>query len=261
MYHDIYENDTSESGFLRERDLPYKLSFKAFEEQVIAIDRYCKSKGDSQCHVVFSFDDGGKSFYKLAAPILEKYGHKGLFFISTQYIGEDTFLNAEEIKSLSQRGHIIGSHAHTHEHLYKLSDAQVDVEWKKSVEILSGITGAPIENASIPNGDSSKRVLDAAWRNGIKHIYTSEPTTKVGYYKDMEIIGRYVVLADSTSDYVMSIISKRSVRFKLSVKRAVIRCVKALLGDHYVVLKTKFLNLLGKNIENGKSESSMDRPM
>ena len=42
MYHDIYLHDTNETGFLRERDLPYKIRKDSFEQQVKAIDDYCQ---------------------------------------------------------------------------------------------------------------------------------------------------------------------------------------------------------------------------
>lgn len=237
MYHDVYYRDSNESGFLRERDLLYKMEAGAFEEQVRTISEYCKTANLSKEHVVFTFDDGGKSFYSVIAPILEKYGYKGLFFITTKYIGTNTFLNETEIRDLHKRGHIIGSHAHTHEHLYTLSDKQLEEEWKISTEILSRILGEKIKYASIPNGDTSKRVLHYAKRYGIEHVYTSEPTTNVGDWNGVEVIGRYVLLGDSSTDYVMSIIKSKKTRFFLICKRTILKLIKSVLGQYYVKLK------------------------
>ena len=239
MYHDVYKSDANESGFLRERDLPYKIQLDVFEEQVKSLRDYCENNNLLRDTIVFTFDDGGKSFYMLVAPVLEKYGFKGLFFISTQYINTETFLNKDEIIELHKRGHIIGSHAHSHEHLYTLTDSQVIAEWRTSVEILSEIVGEPVRYASIPNGDTSKRVLDAVYNSGIRTIYTSEPTTKVNYYKDMRIIGRYVVLSEDSTQHVLSIVSSKKTRLILSCKRAVLRVIKTILGDNYVSLKNK----------------------
>lgn len=237
MYHDVYAYDSNESGFLRERDFPYKMKLETFEEHVHKIHDYCELHKLPRNHVVFSFDDGGKSFYTIIAPILEKYGYKGIFFITTKYINTNTFLSESEILSLHQRGHIIGTHAHTHEHLYTLSDEDIENEWKQSIDILSKIIDTPIIYASIPNGDTSKRVLDNAKKYGIKYIYTSEPTTKISYFKGMEIIGRYVLFATSTTDYVLSIITSSRKRFMLSCKRSILKVFKTLLGGYYVKLK------------------------
>ena len=86
MYHDVFVHDTNESGFQRERDLPYKMNASMFERHVKSISDYCESTHQSKNHVVFTFDDGGKSFHQVIAPILEKYGFKGIFFITTKYI-------------------------------------------------------------------------------------------------------------------------------------------------------------------------------
>lgn len=237
MYHDVYVHETNESGFLRERDLPYKMKVDMFEEHVQNICDYCDSHNLPKSDIIFTFDDGGKSFYAVVAPILEKYGFKGVFFVTTKYIGTETFLNEDEIRDLYNRGHIIGSHAHTHEHLYTLVDNQVEQEWDQSTKILSGILGIPVEYASIPNGDTSKRVLQYAEKYGIKHVYTSEPTTRVSKFGDMDVIGRYVLQADSSVDYVMSIITSPTMRFLLSCKRAVLKLIKAVLGSNYIKLK------------------------
>ena len=237
LYHDVFSHEPFESGFLRERDMPYKLRANLFEEHVRKVSEYCSDKGLSKDYVVFTFDDGGKSFHTVIAPILEKYGYRGVFFISTQYIGEDSFLNESEIQDLYSRGHIIGSHAHTHEHLYKLSNDQLKEEWAKSSSILSRIIGQPVLYASIPNGDTSKRVLEYAKECGFKFIYTSEPTTKRVLWKEMEIIGRYVLMSNCSSDTVVSIISSASKRLSLSIKRVFVKLIKAMLGEHYLAFK------------------------
>lgn len=237
MYHDVFEHDPCESGFLQERDLPYKISAVEFEKHIKAISEYCSQKGLPKDYVVFTFDDGGKSFSQVIAPILERYGYRGLFFISTNYIGTDTFLTEDEIRELHQKGHIIGSHAHHHVHMYSLTEEEVQCEWSTSVKILQNIIGAPIAYASIPNGDMSKTVLNSVSACGIKHIYTSEPVTKISVYNDMEVIGRYVLLVNSTTEYVQSIISSSRRRMALSLKRSILKVVKSILGSSYLKLK------------------------
>lgn len=237
MYHDVYVCDTNESGFLRERDMPYKMSAARFEKQVKAVADHCMHFNLPKDHVVFTFDDGGKSFHSVIAPILEKYGYRGVFFISTRYIGSETFLSEDEIYDLHERGHLIGSHSHNHEHMDSLSDEVLDNEWQQSVKILSDIIKVPVIHASVPNGDISAAVLSGASRAGIMNLYTSEPTTEISSFEHMRVVGRYVMLNDSTPEYLISIISSPARRFFLSVRRHVIRMMKALLGFNYVKVK------------------------
>jgi peptidoglycan/xylan/chitin deacetylase (PgdA/CDA1 family) len=237
MYHDVYIRDVNESGFNRERDLMYKMDVVTFESHVKNIHNLCRQKSLPLENIVFTFDDGGKSFLDVIAPILDKYGFKGLFFISTKYIGTDTFLNKADIVELHKSGHIIGSHAHSHEHFYTLSDNQIDEEWKISIMTLSEIIGCDVTYASVPNGDASQHVIRSAYEHGINYLYTSEPTIKISHYVDMSIYGRYVLLNNSSSEYVMSILDSKRVRFQLLFKRKLLQIVKNLLGNNYIRLK------------------------
>lgn len=241
MYHDVYHHDLTESGFCRDRDILYKMNSQNFEEQVRSISEYFRKNNISPDSIVFTFDDGGKSFYTIIAPILERYGFKGMFFISTNYIGCETFLTAAQIKELSLRGHIIGSHAHTHEHLNTLSDKQVFSEWDTSIRILKDIIGKDIEYASIPNGDITRNGMEIMNRLGFRHIYTSVPTTTIQQFKNSEIVGRYVVLGNADIDSVFKIITNKSARFLLLVKYRIIKVIKKILGSKYVQIKNAFL--------------------
>lgn len=241
MYHDVYHHDPHESGFCRERDFLYKMEAQEFEKQVRTITDYLKKKHLAKESVLFTFDDGGSSFYTIIAPVLEKYGFKGVFFVSTNFIGNNTFLTAEQIEELSKRGHIIGSHAHTHEHLYTLSDNQIYNEWKNSIEILSKIIGKDVEYASIPNGDVSKKVLGNMNHLGITNIFTSVPTTSIRSFKHSNIIGRFVVLGDYTTDDVLKIISGSLHRTSLLVRYYAISVIKKILGSKYVQIKNSLL--------------------
>lgn len=240
MYHDVYKSDPAESGFRRERDYPYKVSLEIFEGQVKSIYDYCQTNNLPKESVVFTFDDGGCSSYHLIPDVLEKYGYVGHFYVTTKYVGTDGFLTAEEIKALEQRGHIVGSHAHTHAHLYKLSPEQVKEEWHQAATILSDILGHPVTEASIPNGDTSEVVLHYCYESGLRNVYTSQPTTKLDSHKDMRIHGRYVVLCDTTDKFLLSIIGSPLTRKFQTLKWNVIRCIKNCLGDSYVQLKNVF---------------------
>ena len=140
MYHDIEKRGEYKSGFQNDTAFHYKIDLDAFEAQVKAL-----AYNDD---IVFTFDDGGSSALFLAAPILEKYGRKGLFFICTQYIGQPGFLTEKQITELENRGHLIGSHSHTHpSNMASLSINEIRKEWGKSCGILEKILGKRIEIA------------------------------------------------------------------------------------------------------------------
>src|SRR6187397_514021 len=59
---------------------------------------------------MLTFDDTRQEHYSIAAPEMEKYGFKGVFFVMTIPIGRPNYMTTEQIKELSDRGHVIGSH-------------------------------------------------------------------------------------------------------------------------------------------------------
>lgn len=233
MYHDVVSSQVPTSGFENDTAYQYKISSAQFEEQVSALLEY---------DVEYTFDDGGVSFLLEAAPILEKYGKRGVFFIATDYIDTPGFLTASQVQELSDRGHIIGSHSKTHPHdMSKLSREDVDVEWSESMVALNDITGHKIVVSSIPNGDSSGAVLDSAVVCGIETLYTSVPTDKVSTYKNVNIVGRYVIHRDTKLQDVMKIVTSSGYRKKLYYRRKCLVLLHKLLGRHYNTIKSLIL--------------------
>lgn len=70
--------------------------------------------------VAFTFDDGLKDHILYAAPTLEKYGYRGIFCITTSYVGQNGYMTWEEVNDLVRRGHEIAAHSVDHKNLYEL---------------------------------------------------------------------------------------------------------------------------------------------
>jgi peptidoglycan/xylan/chitin deacetylase (PgdA/CDA1 family) len=88
--------------------------------------------------VILTLDDGWKSQYQNAKPILDKYGYKGTFFIVCNYVGkDDSRMNWEDVTSLKLEGHDIQAHTMNHKNLSKLSANDLDYELSKSKQCLS----------------------------------------------------------------------------------------------------------------------------
>ena len=70
--------------------------------------------------VVITFEDGLKSCYTIAKPILEKFGFPATFFVVTDWLGDKDYMTWEQVKELSKvtkNGEYlftIGSHSLTH---------------------------------------------------------------------------------------------------------------------------------------------------
>ena len=82
--------------------------------------------------VVFTFDDGKRSNGEFVAPLLERHGFGGTFYI-TEGLGfedKDYYLTWEEVRELHRRGFEIGNHTRSHRDVSTLAPDQLaaDVE-------------------------------------------------------------------------------------------------------------------------------------
>lgn len=248
MYHDIFRDSVKESGLSDDSADVYKVSESNFRSQVKAISDYLVNNNLSKDRVIFTFDDGGVSFLRVVAPILEEYCFTGLFFIITNRIGAEGFLSVDDIIDLKRRGHIIGSHSHSHpDNISVLQRDQIDEEWQESVSFLNNLLGVNVEYASIPNGYQSNNVLNSANQCGLRYLYTSTPTTKRKKMGDMIVIGRYVVLQGFSSNDVIKVISKPGYRTYLYLRWSVLNLLHHILGTKYESIKTKILKRLRKD--------------
>jgi peptidoglycan/xylan/chitin deacetylase (PgdA/CDA1 family) len=91
--------------------------------------------------VVITFDDGLKSDYTIAAPILKEFGFPATFFVVTDWREDEDYMSWEQIKELSQVTNkdgeylfTIGSHSRSHRYpgLQNLTGAELRSELEDS---------------------------------------------------------------------------------------------------------------------------------
>ena len=98
---------------------------------------------DNRLRVGLTFDDGRKSDLESAA-LLRSLGYSALFFIATNDIGKNGYVDRNDVIELQRLGMGIGSHSHHHVQLTPLSDARLETELATSKKILEGIVQSPI---------------------------------------------------------------------------------------------------------------------
>src|SRR5262245_28444353 len=65
--------------------------------------------------VILNFDDGRKTQFTQAKPILDKYGYKATFYVVCQYSdSKKGYMNWTELETLHREGHDIESHTNNH---------------------------------------------------------------------------------------------------------------------------------------------------
>jgi peptidoglycan/xylan/chitin deacetylase (PgdA/CDA1 family) len=102
---------------------------------------------------MITFDDSRVEHNLIAAPVMEKYGFRGTFFIMTITYNKKNYMTTEQIASLAKAGHTIGLHTYDHTMVTKYKE---DADWQKEIaapkEKLEKIVGKPIEYFAYPNG-------------------------------------------------------------------------------------------------------------
>ncbi|HMO33957.1 MAG TPA: polysaccharide deacetylase family protein [Lacibacter sp.] len=116
---------------------------------------------------LITFDDAHLQHATLAAPLLERYGFRGVFFIMSVTLNKKGFLNEQQIKELHQRGHTIGAHTWDHPNLAKSSSVNWNLQLTKPKQQLERITGKPVTSFAYPYGAWNRASLQELNRRGI----------------------------------------------------------------------------------------------
>lgn len=75
----------------------------------------------SEKTVVLTVDDGYKSFFENAMPLLREFDYPATLFINTRQFGTGDFLSVAQIKQLHAEGIEIGNHSNSHAHFVNFS--------------------------------------------------------------------------------------------------------------------------------------------
>jgi peptidoglycan/xylan/chitin deacetylase (PgdA/CDA1 family) len=238
MYHDVVENGNyGASGFPGQGADVYKIERREFSRQLEAI----RAAGGDKA--LLTFDDGGASAYEPIAGMLEHYGWRGYFFVTTDWIGRPAFVTEKQIRELDQRRHVIGSHSCSHPtRMAHEPWERLLTEWKTSTERLATIVGHQVTVASVPGGYYSRRVAAAAAEARIETLFTSEPTATVETVNGCRVLGRYVMMQGMGPEWAAGFATgKLGPRLRQTLLWKAKRAAKAVGGEAYLRLREAIL--------------------
>ncbi len=132
--------------------------------------------------MAITFDDGYRSTFDVAFPILQRFGIPATLFVPTAFVGLETpmswpgidhwadstdgddlrCVNWDQVGQLAAAGWEIGSHSRTHPLLTTLTDEGLDHELAVSREECEAGSSSPCRAIAYPYGDVDVRVIEAA---------------------------------------------------------------------------------------------------
>jgi len=252
-YHDVvHPGAVDASGFPGPGPGSYKLTVADFERHLDAISGaiqgppiraldWLADRGSVR-PLFITFDDGGIAAHTWIAEALERRGWRGHFFVTAGRIGSATFLSADQIRDLRDRGHVIGTHSYSHPaRMGACSVEQIVEEWTRSTSMLSDILGEQILTGSVPGGFYARPVAEMAARAGMKLLFTSAPTTRGWTVDGCVVLGRYTLRRWSQPQAAAALASGRlAPRAAQWALYTGLNLARTLAGDHYTRLRQRY---------------------
>jgi len=129
--------------------------------------------------VIITIDDGFKSVYSLAFPVLKEYGFPATLFLYTDFIGNGpNQLSWQEIREMIDAGMEIGSHTLSHSNLLNMKKKESHMDYLKRInqeillsrEILERNTGSLVQSFAYPYGVYSQEIKMLAKQAGYQAL-------------------------------------------------------------------------------------------
>jgi peptidoglycan/xylan/chitin deacetylase (PgdA/CDA1 family) len=195
MYHQISDD-------VQPRFRNYTATIKAFREQmrVLKLLNYesitfnklldCR-EGKAQLPrkpIIITFDDALEDAIDNSVPILESFGFKAVYYVTTGYVGTKSDWMIPEVNlvfqvaswpkimNLNSLGFELGSHSVTHPHLNEVPADECFRELTGSRQTLEDILGHEVRHMAYPHGAFNENVKDLAYASGYYTAATCEPT-------------------------------------------------------------------------------------
>lgn len=131
--------------------------------------------------VVLTIDDGWRSAYDLAFPILKKYGYPATLFVYTDLItGSKKTLSWDLLLEMSNKGIDIQCHTKTHRNLAMLKEREslkdyyeaIDRELSESARIIKEKLNKDVKYFAYPYGSTNHLVIALLKKYGFRGAFT-----------------------------------------------------------------------------------------
>jgi peptidoglycan/xylan/chitin deacetylase (PgdA/CDA1 family) len=134
--------------------------------------------------VVLTIDDGFRSTYEIAFPILKKYGFPATVFLYSDFVGAPDALTWAQMKEMETSGLVnIQPHSKTHANLTLKANGETDAKYRERMRLevdtpiraIADHLGVGSQAYAFPYGDVNETVVDLLKRQGVHLGLTVTP--------------------------------------------------------------------------------------
>lgn len=242
LYHELRPGDSAYT---------YALSCSRFAQQLAFFAQIAATQPEWY-RPLLTFDDGHRSNYEHALPLLQQHGAAAHFFITVGWMGNRAdSMTWQQVRALHDAGQQVGAHGWSHALLTHCSAVELDRELRSARERLEDGLGTPVTSMSLPGGRANAAVMAACRAAGYTRVWNSAPGAEslpLG-----PVVGRFNVLSGMSDAWLASLLDShsgvlRGVQRKHRLKSA----GKQLLGDRMYARLWALLN----RSEGGDSENA-----
>lgn len=171
------------------------------------LDSYLRGEQDMPAKsVVLTADDGYRSFYELAFPVLQEFNYQATLFVYTDFIGAPMASDWQQLREMESSGLVqIQSHSKSHTSLAIPPDEETDLtalirqEIAYPKKMLQRELGHPNTIFSYPYGDSSDQAIQQLNNSGIHMAVTVQQGGNPSFANPY-LLRRTMVYADDDMD-------------------------------------------------------------
>jgi peptidoglycan/xylan/chitin deacetylase (PgdA/CDA1 family) len=157
------------ADFIKHIDLIKKKNIKFIDPNDFENDLINKKKTKK---ILLTIDDGFKSFYKNAWPLLKKQKIPFILFVNTREVGSNGYMNWDEINEIAKEKFVhIGNHSFSHEYLVDMKNQEIIDDVKQARIDLKDNIGYNSSFFSYPFGEYSNNFKTIIKNFGFKYAF------------------------------------------------------------------------------------------
>lgn len=181
LYHSVIEDGDQLPNAVSKGEFEHHLVYLKQHANVVALsaDGQWENLSDKKLNVLITFDDGFENNATIAAPLLEKYGFRSVFFAIANLIEKGTkpkfmeklgdtpmvrkygsTVTVELIQAMVEKRFTFGSHSLEHQDFSNLTSEQAADDFQQSRTRIEAVTGQSCELFAFPWGRHLPEQLD-----------------------------------------------------------------------------------------------------